>query len=153
MKPPPFRKVLIPMLAIPLACCDSQTKSKPVANESASLETGHNAESLYALGVSYREGIRVKQSDAEAFNYFKKAAEMGHSGAQYNLGRCFADGKGTPKNLTGAALWYQKAAEQGDATSQFVVGNAFINGEGVSQHDEEAAKWFRKASEQRCPGA
>ena len=42
-----------------------------------------------------------------------KAAEQGHSQAQYNLGLCYANGCGVAKNPSEAVKWYRKAAQQG----------------------------------------
>ncbi|GHT40156.1 hypothetical protein AGMMS49921_01050 [Endomicrobiia bacterium] len=43
------------------------------------------AEAQYSLGVMYGNGYRVKQDYKEAFNWFKKAAEQGHSDAKTAL--------------------------------------------------------------------
>jgi hypothetical protein len=66
------------------------------------------------LGVCYESGEGVDQDEAEAAKWFCKAAEQGHSGAQYNLGICYESGQGVDQDVTEAAKWFRKAIEQGD---------------------------------------
>jgi len=50
-----------------------------------------------------------------AAEYFRKAAEDGHTDAQCNLGVLYAKGLGVPKDMKDALRWLLKAAEQGHA--------------------------------------
>ena len=84
----------------------------------------------------------------EALKWFRKAAELGHPKAQYNLGVCYANGIGVQKDMKEAVRWFRKAAEQGIAEAQFSVGCYFLYEDGVVKNPEEAVRWFRKASEQ-----
>lgn len=85
---------------------------------------------------------------AEAFKWYRKAAEHGHSGAQNNLGTCYERGLGTPKDYLEAVTWYRKAAEQGDDYAQNNLGACYANGIGVPKDRAEAVKWYRKAADQ-----
>ena len=73
----------------------------------------------------------MPKDDAEAVSWFRKAAEQGHAGAQYNLGLKYARGEGVPKDDAEAVSWYRKAAEQGHAGAQFNLGLMYARGEGV----------------------
>src|SRR5207237_7948413 len=64
----------------------------------------------YSLGALYSEGHRVTQSYAEAFKWFRQAAEQGHSGAQYSLGIMYRDGRGIQRDNVQAYLWFHLAA-------------------------------------------
>ena len=55
----------------------------------------------------------------EAFEYMLKAAELGHSSAQANLGNYFSWGKGVKKSDEKAAYWYKRAYRQGNDTGAF----------------------------------
>lgn len=44
-----------------------------------------NADAQYYLGVMYDNGNGVQQDRAQAVGWYRKAAELGHVGAQYNL--------------------------------------------------------------------
>ena len=78
-----------------------------------------------------------------AFAGFKKLAEQGNAGAQFNLGLMYANGQGVPKDDQQAVVWYLKAAEQGVAVAQFNLGLRYANGQGVPKDDQQAVAWFR----------
>ena len=59
-------------------------------------EQGH-ADAQNNLGLMYKEGLAIPQSDYEAFKWFTEAAEQGHADAQNNLGLIYRDGKETPE--------------------------------------------------------
>jgi TPR repeat protein len=60
------------------------------------------------------QGRGVEQDDAEAANWYRKAAEQGHITAQNNLGVMYERGLGVEQDYAEAASWYRKAAEQGN---------------------------------------
>ena len=60
----------------------------------------------------YKEGRGVKQDSAKAAEWFKKAAEQGNAGAQFNLGKMYEVGDGVEQDSVKAADWYKKAAMQ-----------------------------------------
>jgi len=62
----------------------------------------------------YAEGEGVAQDDTEALEWFRKAAEQGDAGAQFNLGMMYAEGEGIEQDNAEAVKWLRKAAEQGD---------------------------------------
>ena len=47
----------------------------------------------------------------DAFELFKKAAEMGNIDAMKNLGRCYQYEEGTDYNMEKAVFWYEKYLE------------------------------------------
>uniref|UniRef100_A0A914WE36 Protein kinase domain-containing protein n=1 Tax=Plectus sambesii TaxID=2011161 RepID=A0A914WE36_9BILA len=106
-----------------------------------------DAESQYQLGLMYREGKGVLQSDGEAAKWFKKAAEQGNADAQFSLGRMYQNGRGVPQSDEETVKWFRKSAEQGDADAQAVLAVIYEYGLGVPQSDEEALKWRIKAAE------
>jgi hypothetical protein len=46
----------------------------------------------------FAQGRGVAQSDAKAARWFRKAADQGNAGAQYNLGAIFAQGRGVAQS-------------------------------------------------------
>ena len=73
-----------------------------------------SAEDWYRLGMSYADGSGVHQNYSMAVEYWRKAAELGHSGAQRCLGFAYAKGQGVVQDNAEALIWYRKAAAQGD---------------------------------------
>jgi|GEM_PF-6704137 len=106
-----------------------------------------DATAMSVLGSKYSGGIGVKEDDAEAVNWFRKAAERNVE-SQHNLGIRYANGEGVKEDDAEAVKWYRKAAEQGLAEAQCNLGVMYANGEGVKKDDAEAVKWYRKAAEQ-----
>jgi len=66
----------------------------------------------YGLGEKYRKGSGVTPDDAQAVEWYRKAADQGHGYAQYRLGEMYRDGRGIPQDKAQAAVWFRKAAEQ-----------------------------------------
>ena len=111
----------------------------------------------------YRNGEGVPRDDAEAIEWFLKAARQDEAGAQCILGLMYEEGKGTRQDAAEAVMWYRRAARQGDeealnnltamcnrgnSIAQFNLGLMYEEGEGVLQDEAEAAKWYRRAAEQ-----
>lgn len=65
---------------------------------------------MYYLGLCYERGVGIKQNFKEAFNYYKKSAELDYEDAFISLANLYFKGVGTEKNLQEAEKWYKKAA-------------------------------------------
>ena len=50
---------------------------------------------------------------AQAAEWYRKAAEQGDAGAQFNLGHLYYDGQGVPQDYGEAVRWFRLAAAQG----------------------------------------
>ena len=75
-------------------------------------------EEMYRLGNSYLYGEGVPRIEDEAFQWFRKAAELGNADAQCSLGFCYENSIGVYKDKKEAMKWYQKAADQGHEVAQ-----------------------------------
>ena len=62
------------------------------------------------------KGQGVPQDDAEAFKWYKLAAEQGRADAQMTLGLMYATGKGVPEDFVYAYVWMNLAASNGEST-------------------------------------
>jgi TPR repeat protein len=56
----------------------------------------------------------VTKDEAEAVNWYRKAAEQGYAKAQSNLGFMYSNGYGVPKDETAAYMWYLLASGKGN---------------------------------------
>ena len=101
----------------------------------------------------YEKGMGVPKSDAEAVNWYRKAAAEGFALGQLGLGLMYGKGQGVPKDDAEAAKWFHKAAEQGEPQAQFLLGIMYEQGIGVLKHDAESLKWYLKAASQGHAGA
>jgi TPR repeat protein len=94
----------------------------------------------------YVLGQEVPQNFAEAFRWYRKAAEQGHASAQVMLGGLYEVGNGTVQDYAQAVRWYRKAAEQGDSQAQSELGVMYDEGHGVPQDFVEAHMWLNLAA-------
>ena len=69
--------------------------------------SGRSSAAMYALGVMSEE-----QSDgAEAFRWYKLAAEHGHAQSMKRIGDMYAQGHGVSQDYVAAAGWYRRAVD------------------------------------------
>ena len=135
------------LILILTALLTFQAAAAPEFDEMMKLANESNSAAQFNLGVMYDNGDGVPQNDAEAVEWYRKAAELGLVDAQVILGNRYHDGKGVPQNDAEAIEWYRKAAAQGNTDAQNNLGAMHENGKGVPQNDAEAVKWYRKAAE------
>ena len=83
----------------------------------------------------------VLKDDAEAVQWYRKAAEQRNDSAQWRLGSVYNYGWGVPEDDAEAVKWYRKAAEQGHASAQFNLGVMYATGEGVLKDSVLAHMW------------
>jgi TPR repeat protein len=89
----------------------------------------------------------VKRNDyPTAVRLFRTLAELGYSGAQFQLGFLYRTGDGVPQDYAEALKWFKMAANQGHASAQSNLGFMYRDGEGVSQDYVQAHMWFNLAS-------
>ena len=119
---------------------------------SPGIALAQKGEDHFVMGIRYLMGRGVKQDNAEATKWFRKAAEQGHARGQANLGLRYGEGRGVPQSDVEALKWFRKAAEQGDGLGQANLGWMYQYGRGVPQSDAEALNWFRKAAWQGHAG-
>ena len=75
--------------------------------------------STFILGAYHNYGIGgVEKSFEQALIYIKQAAELGHSGALFDLGKFYEIGKGVEKDLTKSIDYYSKSASLGNVRAK-----------------------------------
>lgn len=109
----------------------------------AKIPVAKQAQELFQLGNSYRE-----TDIGRAREFWEEAGNLGHPGAQFNLGNFYAQGLGDLKDSKKAVEWWTKAADRGYVGAQFNLGLSYDEGEGVEKDFKQAAHWFKKAAEQ-----
>ena len=86
--------------------------------------------------------MKEEAGDLEgAFNLLTKAAELGNTSAQVNLGNFYAAGKGVEKSLDKAAEWYKAAFRKGDPGGAHNLAIDLKNQGRI----KEAIFWFKRA--------
>lgn len=79
----------------------------------------------FELGEKYRKGDDVEQNGVLSVQFYKFAAELGYTKAQYKLGVCYLLGYGVDIDYNLALCWFNKAASQGDLEALYNIGNIY----------------------------
>lgn len=104
------------------------------------------ANALYRLGMNCIDG-EDKDLRQSVF-YFREAAVMGHSGAQYELGVAYCSGRGIEHDGTEALKWFRLSSAQGYPKALHNMGVRNAIGKDVPKNAEEAAGLFLAAARQ-----
>ena len=102
-----------------------------------------DAVAQYHLGLLYANGQGVPKDDAQARQWYEKAAVQDHVEAQVNLGMLFDYGRGGPQDFKMAVRWYLRAANQGNELAQRKLGLLYERGDGVQQDFVQAYMWYK----------
>jgi TPR repeat protein len=100
----------------------------------------------YALAERYRKGEQSEEHLHKACEWYRLAAEQGHTEAMHNLGFMFANGIGAIQDLAVASHWFMKAAEQDHEASMCNLGVMYRHGRGVEQDYSRACMWYERAA-------
>jgi hypothetical protein len=97
------------------------------------------------LGFLYEYGKGVRQDDAAAASWYRKAANQGSARAQVDLGYMYDHGQGVPRDYVAAHMWFSLAAAGGlkqARTSRDVVA-AKMTPEQIAEAEKRFAEWQR----------
>jgi uncharacterized protein len=114
-----------------------------------SLNGGAVSDSLVALGVFWRNGIKaspIRQNNAEALRVFTEAAIYhANAEAQYQLGVMWLDGSAGTADPIRAARWLNLSAEKGHGEAQAVLGRMLFLGESMPRQAWRGLMWLQLA--------
>jgi TPR repeat protein len=90
--------------------------------------------------------------DTQAFERYRRAAELDSVAAMANLGLMLLDGRGIDAvDIPGAVTWIRRAAERDYPPAQVSLGSLYADGRGVAEDAAAAARWYRRAAEAGDP--
>ena len=98
------------------------------------------------VATFYKRGTGAPKDECAAVEWYRRAAEAGHTGAQLSLGFCYEDGKGVTADACAAVVWYRRAADAGDANAQCQLSVCYLVGTGVPVDMRAATEWIDRAS-------
>ena len=101
------------------------------------------------MGQVYDHGIGVGQDSAKAAEWYKRAAEQSHTGAQFNIAMMYIAGKGVQQNFVNARKWFivsgARGAEKAKKAAEYI--RRYLTPEQVAESDRSAQEWLEKHSE------
>jgi Sel1 repeat len=77
-----------------------------------------------------------------AFTVMRRAAELGHTQAEFNVAAMLDSGRGAPRDVAQAAVWYARAAAGGNHRAAFNLGQLYESGEGVPVNVDLSRAWY-----------
>ena len=100
------------------------------------------------IDLGYRIlGKRVEKDYLDALKWYRKAAEQGHSEAQFILGYLYHTGKIVEQNSSEAKKWYLKAAKQGHASAEKNFRLLYAYDRTAEKDSSEIKEYYRKKAE------
>lgn len=105
------------------------------------------------MGQLYRNGGLVIPDGVVAYDWFVKAAEQGHTAAQYALGKlCFSRDTEVYDPAQGIH-WLEQAAQGGSLYAAYRLGREYLRGKFVQKDIPKAVDFFRQAADGSNPYA
>ncbi len=100
----------------------SQPRNNYLVAKSAR-STRRSAETIHASAAAFKLGSRyaVAKDTNRAFQWYLRAAVLGHTGAQYNLGLMCLKGEGVSQDALAGLNWVELAADNGNKGAQELV--------------------------------
>ena len=146
-------KRLVESGAISGSKADAWKKAMAEEAEVAALRAqaeGGDARAMRKLGCAYYDGRRgLKQDAAQAFTWFKRAADLKGVTGLTACGEAYLYGDGVKWNHVRGVAMIARAAELGSEHACGVLGMANSDGEyGFDKDPQEATRWYREM--QKC---
>ncbi len=87
----------------------------------------------------------VTKDEVTAVDWYRKASDRGHAGAQAALGMCYARGTaGIPQSYEKAVELFRLAAAQDHPSACFNLGQCLLKGNGIKQDEAAGAELIAK---------
>ncbi len=154
--------VSILLVAIAIECLQIPTvfSASSVAYSQSSLNRGSvlplpdlrkmaaqgDAEAQWRLGMLYLNGDGVQQNDAEAAQWFLRAADQSYVPALTALGSQYWAGRGLQQDYNKAYFWYDLALARGDQNAQSQLDDlaAELTPDELATVHEQAKVWLQE---------
>jgi hypothetical protein len=105
-----------------------------------------DAESQFALGYLYAEGVLVARDFAKAAEWYEMAAGQGLAQARYNLGLLYEAGAGVPEDHAKALAFFKGIAAQSRDRVNYDLALSYELGSGVAQNLAAALNLYKAAA-------
>lgn len=139
---PPSR---VPLADLQQAGVPTGIAKAPDISAFAAAQAG-DAEQHYRRGIRFEDGIDGPRDYAQAAIAYRKAADLKHRSALYNLAMMYTAGHGVRQNNSQAVIFFRQAAELKHAKAHFNMGIMLENGRGTAKNPGQALTSYIIAS-------
>jgi TPR repeat protein len=102
----------------------------------------------YNIAACYEVGTYVAKDILKAAFYYRKSADLGHSGGFYKVGSYYMKGLGgIEKNFQEGVRYYRLAIEKDNSDAMNSLGIAYLDGLGVEKDPQKAITYYKMGSE------
>lgn len=127
---------------------ETQVRSLGTVDDLRAIAQSGNRRAQYLLGRAYWFGqFGVQRNTTRAVEWYRRAASLGDTLAQVDLGYAYSSGTGLTRDDGAAARFYGEAAERGFGLAQYNLGTFYRDGRGVRQDHGRALSLFRQAAD------
>ena len=105
---------------------------------------------LFSSSALYKYGEDMEKLGkyAEAFEFYKKAGELGNSDGLFRAGKFYQEGRnGVEVNYELARKYYEQAVSLNNPKAMNNLANMYVNGEGVAKDIHKAIELYKKAAD------
>ena len=137
------------LIALGAQICESTYRALHNKAQLSKLRTkiaNGNPDGAFGMAMAYKKGELVSASNTKAFVYFREAAQLGHTLAQYQAGRLRYFGIGTVQHYGRAKYWLTKAARAGHTPAQYLLGRLYFESRGKERSISTAYIWLNIAT-------
>jgi TPR repeat protein len=102
----------------------------------------------YNIAACYENGTYVAKDILKAAFYYRKSADLGHSGGFYKVGSYYMKGLGgIEKNFQEGVRYYHLAVEKDNSDAMNSLGIAYLDGLGVDKDPQKAITYYKMGTE------
>ena len=109
--------------------------------------TPEKASACYLLGLCYYCGITGKPNIKKAFQYLRRAAELGVENANFLVGNIYEHGFACKRSVIEAIKFYQVAAENNNQWAIYHLGRLYYQGKLLEKDLAKAISYFKQGYE------
>jgi Sel1 repeat len=135
--------------AIVIAAIGSSANAAEVASPDTPAPTDAKASAQaqvwFERALSLDIGAEGAPNAVQAFEAMRRAAELGHTQAEFNVAAMLDSGRGVSRDVAQASVWYARAAAGGDRRAAFNLGQLYEDGEGVPANADLSRAWYAAA--------
>ncbi|MEM8649582.1 MAG: tetratricopeptide repeat protein, partial [Pseudomonadota bacterium] len=144
--------VVIPfsMIGFGILKYSNDLESDRVTQSSQALRTlalSGDADAQNKFGWRLSNGVGVPKSRRRANRWYNRAANQGHTKAQYNVGLSYKCNRKKKSACRKAAEWFHKAADKGLTPAQSKLAYLYYKGWGVKKSHAKAFDLFKAAAD------